>query len=257
MKTINEPGNDSGYQALTYKTYIEGFDEMLGAGIPQHHIVMVSGTSGAMKSSIAYAFLYNNALQNGTRSLYVSLEQNRRSLLKQMDGMGFSTPQAKDLVDIIDLGILRRKMAIENNKIWIDLFKMYIEKAKVSLGYELLVIDSMEVLEMLAKFKNYRLELFNLFRWLKSLSLTVILIAEIPQVYAMAFQDLEDMDIFSRHKEGYLVDGVIHLKMEKRGDFEVERRIRIVKMRGARHSTDLGLLTFENHKFQVIPIITS
>jgi circadian clock protein KaiC len=240
-----------------YRTYIDGFDELLGGGIPEGHIVMLSGTAGTMKSSLSYTILHNNAVMNGTRSLYVSLEQSRGSLLRQLGRMGFSGPDAGSSAktEIIDLGLIRKKME-GSSRLWLDLFKMYIEKARNSAPYELLVIDSMEALELLAKFKDHRAELFSLFRWLRQLKLTVILIAEIPQLYSLAFKDIEDFDIFSRHKEGYLVDGIIHLKMEKKGEFEVERRLRVVKMRGTKHSPNFSVLLFENKRFQVIPLIS-
>jgi len=39
------------------KTFVRGFDEEIGGGIPQGHVVLVAGPPGTMKSSLAYSIL--------------------------------------------------------------------------------------------------------------------------------------------------------------------------------------------------------
>ena len=39
-------------------THIEGLDENMQGGIPQGHICLVAGASGAMKSSLTFSMLY-------------------------------------------------------------------------------------------------------------------------------------------------------------------------------------------------------
>ena len=238
-----------------YGTYIDGLDDLIGGGIPRNHIVLVSGGAGTMKSSISYAILHNNAMKKHVKSLYISLEQSRESILRHMTGMGFIHEETNGLVEILDMGLLRRKMESEG-KLWMDIFMMYVQKIKETNDYKILVIDSIDVLEILAKFKNQRVELFKLFNWLKQLRTTVVLISEIPHIYALSFMEQDGLDLFSRNKESYLVDGVIHLKMEKKGEFEIQRRIRCAKMRGTKHSTDAGILAFENGKFHVMRTVS-
>ena len=43
-------------------THIEGLDENMQGGIPQGHICLVAGASGAMKSSLTFSMLYNAVL---------------------------------------------------------------------------------------------------------------------------------------------------------------------------------------------------
>ena len=43
-------------------THIEGLDEKMQGGIPQGHICIVAGASGAMKSSLTFSMLYNAVL---------------------------------------------------------------------------------------------------------------------------------------------------------------------------------------------------
>ena len=43
-------------------TNVEGLDELLGGGIPEGNIVLVSGAPGTMKTSLTYHILHTNAL---------------------------------------------------------------------------------------------------------------------------------------------------------------------------------------------------
>ncbi len=56
------------------KTCIDGLDEHMAGGIPQGHVVLVSGMPGTMKSTVAYSILFNNAKKENKKGLYISLE---------------------------------------------------------------------------------------------------------------------------------------------------------------------------------------
>jgi len=86
-----------------YKTHVLGFDENIGEGIPQGHIIFIAGVTGSMKSSLAYSLLYNNAKIEGINGLYISLEQSKRTLVRQMEGMGFDG-ETLGRIEVLDLG---------------------------------------------------------------------------------------------------------------------------------------------------------
>ena len=48
-------------QRPRYRTHVHGLDENIGGGIPEGSVVLLSGTAGTMKSSLAYYMLYTNA----------------------------------------------------------------------------------------------------------------------------------------------------------------------------------------------------
>ena len=60
-----------------------------------------------------------------------------------------------------------------------------------------------------------------------------------------------------RDDAGYLADGIVHLKLHPVTDVEMQRRIRIVKMRGANHKTGFFALLFEGGRFSVTPAMSS
>src|SRR5256712_954170 len=100
-------------------THIEGLDEVLGGGIPEGNVVLVSGAPGTMKTSLTYHILHSSAL-NGSRGLYVSLEQGRASLIDHTEGLGYQLDDTHGNLSVLDLGMLRKKLTDRrNNRGWI------------------------------------------------------------------------------------------------------------------------------------------
>ncbi|HYM40858.1 MAG TPA: ATPase domain-containing protein [Thermoplasmata archaeon] len=221
------------------KTYVDGLDEILGKGVPQGSIVLISGAPGTMKTSLSFHILHANA-RNGVRGLYVSLEQSRASLLDHTEGLGYRLADVEGSLSVLDLAALRKKLTSPTDQPWMDLFKLYAKGLRQNLDYGLLVIDSLDALEILAKFRDVRRELFDLIRWLRGLDCTTFLLAELPS------EDGPSGQAFAKHKEEYLADGVVHLRLARQGEFGMQRQLRIVKMRGTRHDTGYHALVFDN-----------
>lgn len=236
-------------QIARIKTFIENIDENMQGGVPEGHLVLLAGAPGTMKSSIAYSLLYNNAIKNGTKSLYITLEQSRENLNQQMESMGMDPEKVKDKVSVLDLGIIRKSLTQLSAKgSWMQVFKMYAENLRTSMGYDILVLDSLDVLEMAAQMKpdERRSELFYLFEWLRGLGITCILISECnPEQFNCTHRD-----------EAYLADGVVLLKMAEIGDTEVQRRIRVVKMRSTNHASNYFSLLFDHAAFRATRVLT-
>lgn len=230
-----------------FKTYVEGLDRTLEGGIPQGHIVLIAGTPGVMKSSLSYYILYHQALENGQTCVYVTLEQSRSSLLRQMEKMGMDTEPVKDSLHVLDLSLIRKKLKeISAGGSWLEVFKSYLSNLKDSMDYSILAIDSLEVLETMADIGTRRTELFYLFEWLRDLNATTLLISEASP----------DRVIEGTFDEGYLSDGIISLKMQVVRDVESQRRIRCVKMRETNHDPSFLSLLFNSGKFQVTKVIS-
>ncbi|MEM2943388.1 MAG: RAD55 family ATPase [Methanomassiliicoccales archaeon] len=230
------------------RTFIHNFDENLQGGIPKGQVVLITGTPGTMKSSLAYSILYHNALQNGIKSVYMTLEQSKDNLLQQMISMGMDDERAKEFIHILDLGLIRKSLTQLSAKgTWLQVFKMYADSLKRSIGYELLVVDSLDVLEMAAQMgENRRTELFYLFEWLRNLGVTSFLISETSP---------EKM-LENKYDEGYLADGVISLKLQEIGETDIQRRIRAVKIRSTNHKTGYFSLLFSDGVFRATQVIT-
>lgn len=228
------------------KSYVAGFDEKLDGGIPTGHTVLVCGEPGTMKSSLAFSILYNNALKEDKVGAYISFEQGRLSLVKQMKGMGMDPQNMEDKLSIVDLSLIRRNLETLKNQTWIEIFKMYASNLKKNTDFVIFAVDSLSILETLARFEYPREELFQLFEWLKDLGVTSLIISE------MTIGE----KAFGRFGEDFIADGIIHVKMENVDDVTIQRRIRCVKMRGTNHSPNYYTLLFQDGVFQATRVIS-
>ena len=59
-----------------------------------------------------------------------------------------------------------------------------------------------------------------------------------------------------KNGEDFLSDGIIHVKMEKVDDVNIQRRVRVVKMRGTNHSPHYHALLFSKGEFQATQVIS-
>lgn len=233
-------------------THVEGLDEALGGGIPQGHVVLVSGLPGTMKSSLSYAILYGNAKESRSKGLYVSLEQTRKSLEAQMASMGFDTEGVRGDMHILDVGTIQKEVGKSATKPWMEFLRRTLQTKKEIDGVDLVVLDSLEALEVLAKFEDRRTELFQFFEWLRDLGATTLVLAEAsPDAPFLGIDQGQ-----ARKDEGFLADGIIELKMHQFSDVDIQRRIRVVKMRGSNHKTGFYALVFEDSRFQVTRVIS-
>ncbi|KYK31352.1 MAG: hypothetical protein AYK23_03635, partial [Candidatus Proteinoplasmatales archaeon SG8-5] len=216
------------------KTYIQGFDSMMGGGIPESHVILLAGEPGTFKSSIAFNCVYNSVINDNKVGCYITLEQSRESLIQQMTEMGMTMGDVEGNLSIVDLGLIRKNLEKLGQQSWMQIFKTYAHNLKENINYDILVIDSMPVLTMLAEFEKPRSELFHFFEWLREMNVTTLILSEMKS----------GSDEYAEHGEDFLSDGIIHLKMEKVSDVNIQRRIRAVKMRSTAHSPDFFTLLF-------------
>jgi KaiC/GvpD/RAD55 family RecA-like ATPase len=224
------------------KTFVWGLDDALAGGIPTGYVVLISGAPGTMKSSFAYSIAYNNVRGNDASALYVTLEQSRGTLLQQMNEMGMVNGGMEGL-RVLDLGIVRQKLKqLKAKDSWISLFQMFAENLMESDDYEVLVLDSLNVLEALAQFENRRQDLFEFFEWLRDLDVTTLVVSERPTP-----SDPTAM----QPDEAFLADGILSLTLHPVTDVDIQRRLRCVKMRSTPHETGFYALVWDGGKFEV------
>ena len=213
-------------------TYVEGLDEQMQGGIPEKHIVLVAGASGSMKSSLTFSMLYNSVLNGDTSGIYVTLEQGKDSLRSHMAGMGMDVqdPRVRSRIAIIDLADLRVQLdsqGMTDSVDWMGQLIKQLANYRDSIGFEVVVFDSLGAFFTLTKMQNPRDEVFRFFEAIRRMGLTGLIICEMMGETKNQYGEFGIED--------YLSDGVIHLVMERHGD-SVNRKIGIVKMRHTDHA---------------------
>ncbi|MFH0816847.1 MAG: ATPase domain-containing protein [Methanobacteriota archaeon] len=231
-------------------TYVSGLDERMDGGIPSRYVVLVAGRAGSMKSSLVFNILYNHARHERRKSLYITLEQGRKSLIRHMSKLGFDVAGTKNLVIndiedlvVVDMARLRKEatLAPPTGVDWINSLLTQIKKYKEAFGCDLLAIDSLSAIYSLSEFKNPRAELFMFFERLRDLGVTVFLITEMP-----------DKEVFGQYGvEEFLADGIVHLKTEKYGN-KANLFLGVVKMRETKHDRDYFPLIVEKGNFEIV-----
>lgn len=228
------------------KTYVEGLDDRLDGGFRKGHVILLAGTPGTMKSSLAINIAYNNANCDGYKVLYISIEESRESLLLAMKSLGMTALDESKMF-IVDIGRLRLEHSdADAGRDWFRILKEYLRKKVEVEGVQLIVLDSLTAIYALTLMENPRQQLFHFFGFLKSLGVTTIIISE-TQV---------GENKFGPHYEEYLADGTILLKFVDVGETDVQLRVRIVKLRHSKiYHGDLTLI-FRDGKFVVTAPLT-
>ena len=205
------------------KTGVPGLDEMLQGGLPEGHIVLLMGSFGTGKTTLGLQFLMEG-LRNGENCIFISLEEDKDSVLKNSDSFGWdlSGPISKK-----KLGLF--KLEPSDAKTTITRIKSELPKFVKSFGAKRVVIDSVSLLNMM--FPNdseRRANLFNLCQLLRSTGATSILTAEVKDENPRSSRD---------GLAEYTADGVLLLQSdENRDSGEVQLTLRVLKMRRTSHS---------------------
>ncbi len=229
-------------------THIRGFDDAIGGGLPEGYVVLISGAPGTMKSSLAFSILYQNALRDGRKGAYFTLEQGKDFLLEHMASLGMADPKAWEHLALLDMGNIRKNLnLLQGRGTWLELFKMYCANVMKTEKLSCLVVDSLDVLETMAKMQDRRSELYFLFDWLRDLGPLTLLVSEQPLDLGPGARPPD---------EAYLADGIIQLDLHAASDLFVQRRIRVMKLRSTRHDAGYYALSYDDGGFEVTKAVS-
>ncbi|MFQ6059780.1 MAG: RAD55 family ATPase [Thermoplasmata archaeon] len=216
-----------------YRTFIKGLDERIGGGLPRSHVVLLSGPSGSMKSSLALNILSKN-IEQGTSGIYLTLDERKESLLRTAANLGLKIEEGS----IVDIGEMRRVEEIAPDATdWFGIITKYLRKMEGKKRVSLVVLDSLDSVLSLTDYSSPRDAISRFFHSLRDLDLTSIIIDE-----------AESETGYPNH-EDRIADGNIFVTFDVYPRLGVKLIIRCVKMRHTKHSMDYYNLNFENGDF--------
>src|SRR5438034_8908981 len=95
-----------------------------------------------------------------------------------MSAMGLDVEAVRGDVHILDVGTIQKEIGKSATKPWMEFLRRTLTTKKDIDGIDLIVIDSLDALEVLAKFSDRRTELFQFFEWLRDLGATTLVLGE-------------------------------------------------------------------------------
>ena len=197
-------------------TGISGLDELLNGGIPRGNIILVAGTPGAGKTTMAAKFIYEG-LKRGEPGVYLSFLESKADFLKFMKllGMDFEPYLRNGTFRFIEgLQSTTFEAAREN------LIEFLETVARI--GAKRVVIDSITAITQMTTLRGARELVKNaLVLGLRPYEVTGLIVAELPIGYEIVGYGLEE----------FIFDGVIILKSEFRNGI-LRRTLQVRKMRG-------------------------
>jgi KaiC/GvpD/RAD55 family RecA-like ATPase len=225
------------------KSGIPGLDEALHGGFPKGSVILVSGGPGTGKSILMNQFLVNGASQFKEPGILVSMEESLTSTIRNMRQFGW------DLQELMDKGLIALVDAspmIQNERVvlkpehpvlgreeftmesLLSLIHREIRRVKA----KRVAIDSISTLTLQHKdLFRIRHDLLNMVRSLRMSQATCLVAVESPTDDSIGRFDVE----------GFLMDGVIMLKLMNQGTVRI-RTIEIGKLRGTSHQMNPLLL---------------
>jgi len=226
---------------------INGLDEISFGGIPKGRPTLVCGNAGCGKTLLAMEFIYRGAVQFGEPGVFITFEEKREDLIKNVASLGF------DLVDlekrnllVIDYVKVERNEIEETGSFNLDGLFVRIGYAIDSIGAKRVVLDTIE--SLFAGISNHsilRAEIRRLFNWLRDKEVTVIITGEQGGGDSITRQGLEE----------YVSDCVIFLDHRINEQYGT-RRIRIIKYRGSIHGTNEYPFIITESGISILPIST-
>src|SRR3989338_11646431 len=121
------------------KTGIKGLDELIQGGIPEGSTVLISGGAGTCKTILGMTYIYEGAKQYKEPGLYVTLEENKRNIMWNMQSFSWDIKpfEEKNLIKIYKLN-LNPKDSVE---VQVDAELKEISKIVKEIGAKRLVVD--------------------------------------------------------------------------------------------------------------------
>jgi KaiC/GvpD/RAD55 family RecA-like ATPase len=216
---------------LTYKTGVNGLDEMLKGGIPAKSITTLIGPAGSGKTIMSLQFLYNN-LADGKMCIYVSSSHSRKELVENSLAFGWDFMPYLENRQLIMMKFDPVKIKVKDSEIHlISGFLDELPEFLYSHKADVVVIDSITEFLMLCRSDiERRGRLLNLFSVMKENQNLVWITSE--------------TEVNSTHSKygivEFVADGIITLRRIQSEDLaELLHVIQINKMRWIKHSREI------------------
>jgi circadian clock protein KaiC len=211
------------------KSGIDELDNMLGGGFLAGDAVMLAGSAGAGKTTLALQYIVNGVTKFGENGIYLTFEQLPDQIYR--DAMSFGW----DLRGLEQQNKLRVLLTSPDVILGENGLKELLTETLNEIHPKRIVIDSLSHLGLYASDKEIRLEAYRLIMYLKAKGLSSMLLWETPEMLGQ-LSKITDVGL------SFLVDCIVFLRPVEINS-SLRTALAVVKLRGAKH--DKGLREFE------------
>jgi len=213
-----------------FKDTIPGLDKVFKTDIDAPKVILVTGPPGSMKTAFCYTLMSYYLLKHPDEfGLYCTLEESVESHLKNMESLGIHLALNMQVSDLTDLREIDEIVGGESTN-YLEFIEKMIYHFKKTRGdkFTIFALDSLGALySLLEDVSNMRKRMFYFFKMLRDQNLVSFVIME---------RSLTG-ESHLLGNEGFLVDGIIHLGLERsRG--KLVRFLQVEKMRACQHSME-------------------
>jgi circadian clock protein KaiC len=234
-------------------TGIEGLDVMLQGGIPRGRVIMVRGAAGVGKTILSMQFLHKGALKYNEKGMFVSLEETKEQLIREMYrvGMDLREPMEKGMITCIEASPLRYipgkvqlgEMTVGKRDFSLIALAKKITDTAREKQVQRIVIDPLTALSIQCSDDNLRRTLvLDLIEALSQTKATCLVTEEFTASTLESGGRIDD----------YSVHGVVIMRPVMR-EKAIIKTIQILKMRETRHDDQTRIYRITDNGIVVYP----
>ncbi|MBC7113922.1 MAG: AAA family ATPase [Candidatus Methanomethyliales bacterium] len=230
---------------------IKGLDELLGGGFPKGRVTLVCGGPGSGKTILCANFLVSGALQYNEPGVFVTLDESRDHLIKEMAVFGWDLKRLEDekkllIVDASPIRILPSQLLLgpvpmSRKEVALTALIDLIRRNVRSVGAKRIVVDPISMLLLqYPEPAERRYAIASMFEELSKFDAAVLVSSE------LRVESLER----EYQIEEYISHGVILLQSYQNGKVKA---IKVEKMRGSHCDPFPRPYSITNEGFVVFP----
>jgi circadian clock protein KaiC len=219
------------------KTGVEGLDGLIEGGFLKGDVILLAGGSGSGKTIFSTQFIYNGATQYGEKGVYVTFEEDTKTLKRNMLRFGFDLErlERQGSIRVIDLEALKDEGLNANIQ--------FILSAMEETNGKRLVIDSLTAFLTAYQEKfEQRTFMHLIYKMLKTYDVTTVMTCSVPKGAQTLGLGIEE----------FIADSVILLENVIDG-LELKTRLLIRKMRGTNHSRKYHRVIITEKGLEIVP----